>query len=94
MAEMILEMQIQKLQDMKSDLGDFYMLMFNHMDELRNNLNSYEAQGFPKEIAQKYEQRFYDPAYTVVEQMANRIRTLHYNYIDGVIADLTRALNR
>jgi hypothetical protein len=94
MNEMILEMQIQKLQDMKSDLNDFCMLMNNHLEELRGNLYAYKAEGFPKEISDKYEQRHYAPARQTVEQMINRIYTLHYNYIDGVIEDLTRALNR
>jgi len=94
MAEMILEMQIQKLQDMKSDLNDFCVVMNDHMEDLRGNLYAYKAAGFPKEISDKYELRYYAPARATVEQMINRIYTLHYNYIDGVIDDLTRALNR
>jgi hypothetical protein len=94
MAEMVLETQIQKLQDMKSDLNEFAIIMNNHMEELRQNLYNYKAQGFPREISDKYEQRHYAPARMTVEQMISRIYTLHYNYIDGVIEDLTRALNR
>ncbi|MDR2286621.1 MAG: hypothetical protein LBE04_03985 [Prevotellaceae bacterium] len=94
MAEMILEVQIQKLEEMKSFLGEFCMLMNDQMEELRNNLHNYRAQGFPTEISDKYEERHYAPARSTVEQMITRIHTLHYNYIDGVIEDLTRAINR
>jgi len=94
MAQMILEMQIQKLQDMKSDLNDFSVLMNDHMEELRGNLYTYKSQGFPTEISDRYEQRHYAPARATVEQMIRRIYSLHYSYIDGVIEDLTRALNR
>jgi hypothetical protein len=94
MAEMVLEVQIQKLEEMKSYLGDFCMLMNDHTEELRSNLHNYKAQGFPKEIADTYEQRHYAPARLTVEQMITRIHTLHYSYIDGVIEDLKRAISR
>lgn len=91
---MILLMQIQKLQEMKSDLWNFCSLMQNQMSGLHSNLLTYKQQGFPKEIADKYEQRHYATAKNTIDQMTSRINTLHMNYLDGVIADLTRAVNR
>jgi hypothetical protein len=92
--EMILEVQIQKLQEMKQYLGEFAQMMFDYIEELRNELYENKAQGFPTEISDRYEQRHYAPARMTIEQMTTRIYTLHYNYIDSVIAALTRALNR
>lgn len=92
--EMILEVQIAKLNEMKDYLREFSQMMRDHMEELRNELYMNKAQGFPAEISDRYEQRHYAPARQTIEQMTQRIYTLHYNYIDGVIEDLTRALNR
>jgi hypothetical protein len=92
--EMILEVQIAKLYEMREYLSDFSHMMYDHMRELHDELSLNKAQGFPTEIADRYEQRHYAPARTTIEQMSQRIYTLHYNYIDGVIEDLERARNR
>ena len=94
MAEMSLEVQIQKLQEMEAYLGDFCMAMNQHINDLRNDLHAYKAAGFPREIADKYESYYYMPANDEVGKVINRIHTYHYQFIDGVIADLQRALNR
>jgi len=92
--EMILDVQIQNLQEMKQYLGEFSQIMNDVMEELRQNLYNYKSHGFPTEIADKYEQRYYAHARTTVEQMIQRIYTLHYAYLDGVIEQLTIARNR
>jgi len=94
MAEMSLDVQIQKLQEMESYLGEFCMAMNQHIDGLRDDLHAYKAAGFPREAADKYESQYYMQTRGEVDQMINRIHTNHYQYIDSVIADLHRARNR
>ena len=94
MSEMILEVQIQKLHDMKNDLGEFCIQMKKHKDDLRSSLTGYKQQGFPKDIADKYEQRYFTSLETSVDDMISRIYSWHNSYIDGVTNDLMIALSR
>ncbi|MDR1348069.1 MAG: hypothetical protein LBJ63_06545 [Prevotellaceae bacterium] len=94
MNEMELEVQIQKLQEMRSYLGDFCVEMNQQIDDLQTDLHGYKAHGFPREIADKYESFYYAPARNDIQEMITRINTYHYQYIDAVIEDLMRALQR
>jgi hypothetical protein len=91
---MELQVQIQKLQEMRNYLGEFCVAMNRHINDLQQDLYGYKAQGFPREIADKYESYYYAPARNEVQDMITRINIAHYQYIDSVIGDLIRALNR
>jgi len=94
MSEMVLVTQIQKLEDMKRDLTDFCIMMKNYMDETHNTLQGLKAQGFPKEACDNYEKQHLHPAKEIVDQMINRIISMHYSYLDGVKIHLQNALYR
>ena len=94
MAEMSLDVQIQKLQEMESYLGEFCVAMNQYINDLLNDLHSYKAAGFPSEVANKYESYYYAPTRNEVQEMITRIQTYHCQYIESVIEVLDRARNR
>ena len=94
MDSMELVISINQLEAMKNYLIESARLMEQHVKDLQNALESYKAQGFPPDIADNYERAHLDQTRCTVEAIANRINTLHCNYIDGVIDDLKRALGR
>ena len=85
--------QINQLESMKNYLIESAKLMEQHTKNLHDSLESYKAQGFPSDIADKYERAHLDQVRCTVEALANRINTLHQIYLDGVKDDLTNALS-
>ena len=94
MDSMALVTQINQLEAMKNYLMESSNLMEKHAKDLHDALISYKAQGFPPDIADKYERAHLDQTRSSVEAIAMRINMYHCNYIDGVIQDLMRALGR
>jgi len=94
MAEMKLEVQKQKMLEMRSFLGDFCVILNNRIDGLKDRLEQYVAQGFPSDIAMYYAQSYYMPEKQEIDHLIQTIQTEHYNYIDEVVSDITAAMNR
>lgn len=94
MNEMSLDEQIQRLQEMKSYLGDFCKMMQQTMETLQNQIKYLRSQGFSIETEQTYQTRYYNPANSDVERVVSDIYSRHFTYIDEVIEDLERAKNR
>jgi len=93
MAEMRLEEQIQRLQEMKDYLGDFCRLMRETMDDLQNDIKFLRSQGFSVETEQTYQTGYYNPANENVEEVIHNVYTRHYDYLDYIIEQLKEALN-
>jgi len=94
MNEMILEVQKQKMLEMRSFLGDFCGLINSRMENLKDKLYQNVVQGFPSDIAGRYEQAYYSPEKQEIDHLIQTIQTTHYNYIDEVVADIQQAINR
>ena len=94
MNEMSLDEQIQRLEEMKSYLGDFCKEMQQVMDTLQSQIKFLRSQGFSVETEQTYQQRYYTPANNDVEEVVSDINGRHFQYIDEVIKHLDRARNR
>jgi len=94
MAKMILEVQKQKLMEMRSFLGDFCLLINMEMENLKDKLHKNVAMGFPVDIAGHYEQLYYVPEKQHVNDLIQTIQTNHYNYLDDVTSDIQTAINR
>jgi len=88
MAEMSLELQKQKMLEMKAYLGEFCIKLNTGMTDLKNKLHQNRAMGFPKEIAARYEAGYYNPEKAKIDQLVQTIQSKHYEYINNVVADL------
>ena len=93
MAEMSLNEQIQRLEEMKEHLGDFCIMMSDTMDSMYNQIKYLRGEGFSIETEEQYQQRYYNPAKNDVEQVINDIQVHHFRYLDEVIEDLKAAAN-
>jgi len=93
MATMSLVTQMQKMQDMKRDLGDFCTNLNRLMNEIGSQLDGYVRQGFPVEIAQKYKAVFYNPQKNDIDNLIAEVQSKHFEYIDDTIAELNAAAN-
>jgi len=93
MAEMSLEVQEQKMMEMRSYLGNFCMILNNRIDGLKERLEQYVLQGFPLEIARYYTQSYYTPEKQEIDQLIQKIQTEHYDYIDDVVSAIVKARN-
>lgn len=91
---MILEVQKQKLLEMRSFLGDFCVLLNSRMSDLRDKLYQNVAMGFPSDIAGYYEQAYYMPEKHEIDHLIQTVQTAHYSYIDEVVSDIQTAINR
>lgn len=94
MSEMSLTEQIQRLEEMKSYLGEFCIEMQNVMEKLNGQIVFLRSQGFSIETEQTYRKGYYTPAKSDVEQIINDIHTRHIPYIENVISDLDGAQNQ
>lgn len=94
MNEMSLEEQIRCLREMRAYLGDFCKEMSETMETMQNQMKFLRNQGLSIETEQVYQQRYYVPANQNVEQVISDIYSRHFSYLDGVIEDLEKALNR
>jgi len=92
MSSMILEVQKQRLQEMKKYLSCFCDLMDKNMNELQVALKEMEIQGVSKGVYEKYEKMYLEPEKIFVEQMINRITSMHFSYIDDIITDIQKAI--
>lgn len=87
MAEMSLDVQIQKMLEMKAFLGEFCIKLNTGMTDLKNKLHQNRAMGFPKEIAAHYEAAYYNPEKSKIDQLVQTIQSAHYKYISDVVAE-------
>jgi hypothetical protein len=94
MAEMNLQVQKQKMLEMRSFLGNFSTLLDSRMQGLSDKLNEYVAQGFPSDIAAHYAQAYYATEKQEIDALIQTILTAHYEYIDQVTADIQAAIDR
>ena len=92
MANMSLEVQIQKMLEMRAYLGEFCAKLNSGMDNLRNQLHQNVAMGFPIEIAATYEQAYYTTEKQEIDRLIQTIQTTHFDYIDGIVSDLRAPL--
>jgi len=95
MAEMSLDVQIQKTHEVKKLLDEFCVKLNTGMTDLKNKLDNNRSMGFPKEIAARYEATYYKPEKAKIDQLVQTIKSAHHNYLNGVIAefDATKNLN-
>jgi len=93
MANMSLEIQRQKMLEMRSYLGEFCVKLNSGMDNLREKLHQNVAMGFPIEIAATYEQAYYATEKQDIDRLVQAIQTTHFDYIDGVVADIQAAID-
>jgi hypothetical protein len=93
MAEMRLDVQKQKMLEMRSFLGDFSVLLNSRIDGLKDKLEQFVAQGFPSDIAMYYLQSYYMPEKQEIDTLIQTIQTAHYGYIDEVVTDIDAAMN-
>ncbi|MDR1348068.1 MAG: hypothetical protein LBJ63_06540 [Prevotellaceae bacterium] len=94
MAQMSLEVQIQKMLEMRGTLHDFCKMLDARMDGLNDKLNEYVMQGFPTEIASTYYSRYYMNESQAINNLTQVVQTSHYDYIDNVVSDLKISLGR
>lgn len=91
---MILDVQKQKMLEMRSFLGDFCVLLNSRMEDLKDKLHQNVAMGFPSDIAAYYEQAYYTPEKQEIDHLIQTVQTAHYGYIDEVVADIQAAISR
>jgi hypothetical protein len=94
MYEMILEVQKQKMLEMRTFLDSFCGLINSRMENLKDKLDQNVREGFPSDIAGYYEQAYYTPEKQEIDHLIQIIQTAHYSYIDEVVADIQQAINR
>jgi hypothetical protein len=94
MAQMSLEVQKQKMLEMRGTLHNFCKLLNSRMDGLNDKLNEFVMQGFPTEIAATYYQRYYMNEFQAINNLVQTINVSHYEYIDNVVEDITASLNK
>lgn len=94
MAEMSLELQKQKMLEMKGMLDRFCNLLNTTMDDLNNKVIELRMQGLPVETAVTYLQGYYMPERTKTDELVKSIFNEHFDYIDRVVNDIDEALNK
>lgn len=80
-----LELQIARLNDMKSILDEFAGLLETQMKEVESMLDDLIRMSFPEEIADKYRYNYLNEDKAIVEDLAVNIRTDQFDYIDNKI---------
>ena len=93
MAEMSLDLQIQKMLEMKAFLGEFCIKLNAGMTGLKGKLDTNRAMGFPKEVAARYEASYYTPEKAKIDQLVQTIQNTHYKYINDVVAEFEATKN-
>ena len=88
-----LEIQKQKMLEMRSFLCDFCGLLNSGMGNLRNKLYQNVAMGFPSDIAKCYEKTYLMHEKEEIERLIQTIQTEHIGYIDNVSAYIQAAIN-
>ena len=88
------ETQLQKAIEMKGTVQEFAAVLQQKMSDLYDTLQYSVQAGFPSDIADTYTANYYAPDNEIIEELSKKMRTEHVNFLDGVIADLTRAKNR
>lgn len=91
--EMSLEEQLRCMQEMRSYLEQFCLQMNVVMDELGNDIEDLKNQGFSKETAQTYRQKYYQKAKEEVDTFVSHVQQNHFDYIDRVMEYLNGALS-
>ena len=93
MAEMSLDVQIQKMHEMKAFLGEFCVKLNTGMTDLKSKLHQNRAMGFPKEVAAHYEGTYYNPEKAKIDQLVQTIQSTHYKFLNDVIAEFNATKN-
>lgn len=88
------ETQLQKAIEMKGTVQEFAEVLQQEMSNLYDTLQNSVRAGFPSDIADTYTANYYAPDNEIIEELSKKMRTEHVNFLDEVIADLTRAKNR
>ena len=91
--EMSLQEQIQCMEQMRDELGNYCSMMRSTMDSFQDDIKELRIHGFSVETEERYQKGYYTPANNNVEQVINDIQILHFNYIDRVVEQLRKALN-
>jgi hypothetical protein len=94
MAEMSLEVQKQRILDMKSQLvlmnGLIEMLKY----DLQSKLEFLRANGFPVEIEQNYKAHYLSSLYSKLDIISRRIMQEDTGYLNDVQVHIQEAINR
>ena len=88
------ETQLQKAIEMKGTVQEFAAVLQHKMSDLYDTLQYSVQAGFPSDIAETYTATYYAPDNEIIEELRNKMLTEHVDFLDKVIADLTRAKNR
>jgi hypothetical protein len=94
MAEMSLEVQKQRVSDLKSQLD----LLVNRVEVLKEDLNGQLDRalenGLPTEIYQRYKAHYLSSLYNGLDTINNRIMREDMGYLNDVQAIIQDAINR
>lgn len=90
----IVEVQIKKAQDMRETTLDYATILMQKMEDLKDMLAYYIQAGFPADIALTYYNGYYEPDRNEIERLSNDMRTMHVDFLDRVIDQLTQARNQ
>jgi len=91
---MKLEVQIQKIDEMKASLNDICRYMSQTMQEVDTQLAAHRANGFSTEKADKYRTDYLTNTQGKVDDVIKKIQSAHQQYLDDVRERLVRALRR
>lgn len=83
--------QLQKAQEMKAKVEEFSQILTQRMGEVEDNLENYVRAGFPEDIAATYHGGYYVPDRSIIDDLSKDMRTMHVDFLDRVIRDLTEA---
>lgn len=88
------ETQLQKAIEMKGTVEEFAGILTERMSNLYDQLQYYVRAGFPEDIAGTYTANYYAPDNEIITELSRKMLTEHVDFLDNVIADLTRARDR
>lgn len=88
------ETQLQKAIEMKGTVQEFAAILTQKMSDLSDTLEYYVRAGFPEDIARTYYSNYYTPDNEIVTDLSRKMLTEHVEFLNNVIADLTRARDR
>lgn len=88
------ETQLQEAIEMKGTVQEFAAILTDRMSNLYEQLQYYVRAGFPSDIADTYTTNYFAPDNEIITELSRKMLTEHVEFLDNVIADLTRAKNR
>lgn len=80
-----LDVQIDRLHQMKSILDDFQEFLVRQICDVESKLDELESMSFPEEVADKYRHNYLEEDKSIVTSLAAEIRSDHFSYIDNKI---------